>query len=76
MTDVSWSEFCGFNKLLKAFCGILANASLFGANTVNEPSPSNVSTKPAALTAVTSVDKLLVAIAASAIVGLSGTLLR
>merc|ERR1719322_2018624 len=57
------------------FSGTLANASLWGANTVKEPSPSRVSTKPAALTAVTRVERLLVAIAALAIDGRSGTLL-
>jgi hypothetical protein len=36
---------------------ILAKAALFGANTVNGPSPESVSTSPAVLIAVTSVEK-------------------
>jgi len=47
----------------------LANAELVGANTVKVPAPLSVGTRPAAFTAVTRVDKLGVAIAASAIVG-------
>ena len=35
----------------------MANASLFGAKTVRGPSPLSVSTRPAASTAVTSVDR-------------------
>jgi len=40
---------------------------------VNVPSPLRVSTRPAALTAVTRVDKLGVAIAAAAMLGNSAT---
>merc|ERR1719266_2864434 len=58
----------------KASAGTLANASLVGAKTVNVPSPLRVSTRPAALTAVTRVDKLGVAIAAAAMLGNSATL--
>merc|ERR1719273_300484 len=58
----------------KASAGTLANASLVGAKTVNVPSPLRVSTRPAALTAVTRVDKLGVAIAAAAMLGNSASL--
>ena len=51
--------------------GILANASLLGAKTVKGPSPLRVSTNPAAVTAVTRVDKSGVATAASTMVGKS-----
>ena len=49
--------------------GTFAKAPLFGAKTVKEPFASNVSTKLAALTAVTRVDKLFVSNAAPAIDG-------
>merc|ERR1719486_646390 len=58
----------------KASAGTLAKASLFGAKMVNVPSPLRVSTRPAALTAVTRVDKLGVAIAAAAMLGNSTSL--
>jgi len=44
------------------------NAAFFGANTVKVPSPLSVGAKPAALTAVTSVDKPLFPRAAPAMV--------
>ena len=56
--------------MANASAGILAKASLVGAKTVNGPLPLSVSTKPAACTAATRVDKSGVAIAASTIVGL------
>ena len=70
-TASSWSTFSGSKRLAKVSAGSLANASLFGAKTVNGPSPFNVSTKPAACTAVTRVDNSGVADAASTIVGKS-----
>ena len=44
---------------------ILAKASLFGANTVNGPSPLSAPTKSAAFKAVTKVEKSLLETAAS-----------
>ena len=67
--DRSSSEFSGFKSQTNTFSGTLANASLFGAKAVQDPSLSRVSAKFAAFTAVTSVDKELVAVAAAAIVG-------
>ena len=67
--DLNSSEFSGFEYQSIAFCGILANASLFGAKTVNDPSWSSVSSKFAVLTSLTRVDKELMPSAAAAIVG-------
>merc|ERR1711953_1258843 len=64
---VSWSTFSGFNKSSNVSAGILAKASLFGANTVNGPSPLKVSTSPAAFTAATRVESSGEATAASTI---------
>src|SRR5215468_9630776 len=54
---------CGFMSGATSFStvplGSLANAALVGAKTVNGPGPARVSTRPAALTAVTSVVKFL-----------------
>jgi len=47
--------FSGFNKDSIVPAGNLAKASSVGANTVNGPSPFNVSTKSAAFTAATNV---------------------
>ena len=49
--------------------GILAKAALFGAKTVNGPSPLRVSTNAAAPRAVTRVDKSGLDFANSTIVG-------
>merc|ERR1712122_138344 len=57
------------NNDSRASFGTLANASLFGANTVKSPSPSSVGTKPAFFTAVTRVERDGVAMAAPAMVG-------
>ena len=70
-TALSWSTFSGFKRSANVSSGILAKASLFGANTVNGPSPLSVSTNPAAVTAVTRVDRSGVATAVSTIVGSS-----
>ena len=47
--------FSGFTSMSTVPAGSFAKASLVGANTVNGPGPFNVSTRPAALTAATSV---------------------
>ncbi|MNR63499.1 hypothetical protein D3C85_1858320 [compost metagenome] len=47
--------FSGFTRLSTVPAGNLANAALVGAKTVNGPLLCNVSTRPAALTAATSV---------------------
>ena len=47
--------FSGFNRSVSVAESIFANASSVGANTVNGPLPFNVSTRPAASTAVTKV---------------------
>src|SRR5947209_1550044 len=54
-TLVSVSLFSGLTKLSTVPAGNLSNASFVGANTVNGPVPDNVSTRPAAFTALTSV---------------------
>ena len=46
-----------FSRLAKVSGGILANAALVGAKTVNGPGPDRVSTRPAASTAVSNVVK-------------------
>src|SRR6201996_2452769 len=51
----SMSLFSGFSSVSTVPAGSFANASFVGANTVNGPAPSSVSTKPAAFTAATSV---------------------
>src|SRR4051794_26719945 len=51
------SVFLSASTLLRVFFGILANASLSGANTVMFCAELRVSTRPAFLTAVTSVDR-------------------
>ena len=58
----------GSNKLPRVSGSILENASLFGANTVNGPSPLRAPTKSAAFKAVTSVEKSLLGTATSTIV--------
>ena len=63
------------NKSLRAACGILANASFVGANTVKSPLPLSVSTKPAALTAATNVDRAGVAMALLTMVSGAGAVL-
>ncbi len=60
--------FSGFNKFPKVPASILENASLFGAKTVNGPSPDSAPTKSAAFKAVTKVEKSLFDTAASTIV--------
>src|SRR6185437_10057776 len=52
---VSVALFSGLSRLSTVPAGSAANASLVGANTVNGPGPSSVSTRPAAFTAATSV---------------------
>src|ERR1700756_1468633 len=52
---VSVALFSGLTSVSTVPAGSLAKASLVGANTVNGPGPSSVSTRPAALTAATSV---------------------
>src|ERR1700741_901569 len=47
--------FSGFTRLSTVPAGSLPKAALVGANTVNGPLPSRVSTRPAAFTAATSV---------------------
>ena len=60
--------FSGFKRLPKVSESIFENAALFGANTVNGPSPESASTKSAAFNAVTKVEKSLFDTAASTIV--------
>ena len=57
--------FSGFNKFPNVSESIFENASLFGANTVNGPSPLKAPTKSAAFKAVTSVEKSLLETATS-----------
>src|SRR5262249_11364403 len=52
---VSCALFSGFSRVSTVPAGSLLNAALVGANTVKGPSPDNVSTRPAAFTAATSV---------------------
>ena len=52
------SLFSGFSRSATAFSGSFAKAAFVGANTVNGPGPISVSTRPAALTAETSVVRL------------------
>ena len=52
---VSLSLFSGLSSVSTVPLGSAAKASLVGAKTVNGPGPSSVSTRPAALTAATSV---------------------
>src|SRR6202012_1193976 len=52
---VSVALFSGFTRVSTVPAGSLPKAALVGANTVNGPLPSRVSTRPAALTAATSV---------------------
>ena len=47
--------FSGFTRVSTVPAGSLPKAALVGANTVNGPLPSRVSTRPAAFTAATSV---------------------
>ena len=47
--------FSGFSRFSTVPAGSLAKAALVGANTVNGPVLFNVSTRPAAFTAATSV---------------------
>src|ERR1700712_1648368 len=51
----SFSLFSGFRSVSTVPAGSFANAALVGANTVKGPGPDKVSTRPAALTAATSV---------------------
>ena len=53
----SFSLFSGLRRVSTVPFGSFANAALVGANTVNGPSPLKVSTRPAAVTAATSVEK-------------------
>jgi hypothetical protein len=57
----------GLEQIFTVPPGSLANASSVGANTVKGPGPLRVSTRPAALTAVTSVLNELAATAVSTI---------
>src|SRR5579864_3424673 len=52
---VSVALFSGLTRLSTVPGGNAANASFVGAKTVNGPAPFSVSTRPAALTAATSV---------------------
>src|ERR1700743_168991 len=52
---VSVALFSGFTSVSTVPAGSFAKAALVGANTVNGPLPSSVSTRPAAFTAATSV---------------------
>src|ERR1700743_2434879 len=52
---VSVALFSGFTSVSTVPAGSFAKAALVGANTVNGPLPSRVSTRPAAFTAATSV---------------------
>ena len=52
---VSLSLFSGFSSVGTVPSGSLSKARLVGANTVKGPAPDNVSTRPAAFTAATSV---------------------
>ena len=52
---VSVALFSGFTSVSTVPAGSLPKAALVGANTVNGPLPSSVSTRPAAFTAATSV---------------------
>ena len=52
---VSVGLFSGFTRVSTVPAGSLPKAALVGANTVNGPLPSRVSTSPAAFTAATSV---------------------
>ena len=54
-TEVSIGLFCGSSSESTVPAGRAAKALLFGANTVKGPAPLRVSTRPAALTAATSV---------------------
>ena len=63
----SRSLFIGWSKSGRVPSASSPNASLVGAKTVKSPSPLNVSAKPAALTAVNSVERLCSAAAVSAI---------
>ena len=47
--------FSGLSSVSTVPAGSASNAALVGANTVNGPGPFSVSTRPAALTAATSV---------------------
>src|SRR5919204_3755141 len=51
------SVFLSVSTLFSVFGGIFLNASLVGANTVRAGAELSVSTRPAFLTAVTSVDR-------------------
>src|SRR5450432_1687699 len=53
--DVKVPLFSGFKRVSTVPAGNILKASLVGANTVNGPGPSSVSTSPAAFTAATSV---------------------
>ena len=52
---VSFSLFSGLSRVSTVPAGKALKASFVGANTVNGPLPSRVSTNPAAFTAATSV---------------------
>merc|ERR1719478_838515 len=66
--SASAALFSGLSRFVRVPLGRAANASFVGANTVKGPLPENVSTSPAALTAVTSVERSGVATAVSTIV--------
>src|SRR4051794_10254334 len=65
--SASFCLFCGSRSGASVAFGSLANASLVGANTVNGPLPASVSARPAAFTALTSVEKSGLADATSTI---------
>merc|ERR1719424_735846 len=49
---------CAVSAMMAFRFGILANAALFGAKTVNGPAPERVAARPAALTAATRVESV------------------
>src|SRR3954451_9423807 len=55
--SASLALFSGSSSESSVAFGILAKAAFVGANTVNGPGPESVSVRPAAFTAVTSVEK-------------------
>ena len=65
---MSISLFSGLSSLARVALGSFSKAAFVGANTVKGPSPDNVSTRSAALSALTNVDKDLLETASSAIV--------
>src|SRR3989344_3942674 len=62
---VSVALFSGFTSVSTVPAGSLANAASVGAKTVNGPGDASVSTRPAALTAATSVLRFGAALASS-----------